>query len=56
MNGREPRQGRDWLWLVPILVPGVLLAAGNDGFGFDPPGHVDAFVYLGYFWHYPEHL
>jgi hypothetical protein len=44
------------LWLVPILVPGVLLAAGNDGFGFDPPGHVDAFVYLGYFWHYPEHL
>lgn len=42
--------------LFPLLAPAVLLAAGNDAFGFDPPGYLDSFVYVGYFWHYPEHL
>lgn len=42
--------------LFPLLAPVVLLAAGNDAFGFDPPGSLDSFMYLGYFWHYPEHL
>jgi hypothetical protein len=46
----------DWFLLFPLLGPAVLLAAGNDGFGFDPPGWVDSSVYLGYFWHYSQHL
>jgi len=46
----------DRFLLFPLLVPAVLLAAGNDAFGFDPPGFLDSFVYVGYFWHYPEHL
>jgi hypothetical protein len=45
-----------WLVLFPLLAPLVLLAAGNDAFGFDLPGNLDSSVYLGYFWHYPEHL
>jgi hypothetical protein len=55
--GLVPRvRGFDRLLLLPLLVPAVLLAAGNDAFGFDPPGWIDPYVYLGYFWHYPEHL
>lgn len=46
----------DRLLLFPLLAPALLLAAGNDAFGFDPPGFLDSFVYVGYFWHYPEHL
>ena len=46
----------DRFLLFPLLAPAVLLAAGNDAFGFDPPGYLDSFVYVGYFWHYPEHL
>jgi hypothetical protein len=46
----------DRFLLFPLLAPAVLLAAGNDAFGFDPPGFIDSFVYVGYFWHYPEHL
>jgi hypothetical protein len=46
----------DRFLLFPLLAPAVLLAAGNDAFGFDPPGFLDSFVYVGYFWHYPEHL
>jgi len=46
----------DRLLLLPLLTPIVLVAAGNDAFGFDPPGYLDAFMYLGYFWHYPEHI
>ncbi len=46
----------DRFLLFPLLAPAVLLAAGNDAFGFDPPGNLDSFVYVGYFWHYPEHL
>jgi len=42
--------------LYPLLSPAVLLAARNDGFGFDPPGFLDSYMYLGYFWHYREHL
>jgi FkbM family methyltransferase len=44
-----------WLFL-PLLIPAVLILAGHSSFGFDPPGFLDAFVYVGYFWHYPEHL
>ena len=51
---RFTRFDRFVLW--PLVVPVALLAAGNDDFGFDPPGSIDASVYLGYFWHYPEHL
>jgi hypothetical protein len=47
---------RDRFLLFPLLTPAVLLAAGNDGFGFDAPGFVDPFAYLGNFWHYAEHL
>jgi hypothetical protein len=47
---------RDRFLLFPLLTPAVLLAAGNDGFGFDGPGLVDSFIYLGNFWHYLEHL
>ena len=46
----------DRFLLFPLLAPALLLAAGNDAFGFDPPGLLDSFVYVGYFWHYPEHL
>jgi hypothetical protein len=46
----------DWLILLPVLCPAILLLAGNDAFAFDPPGFLDSFIYLGYFWHYPEHL
>jgi len=42
--------------LYPLLCPAILLAAGTDAFGFDPPGWLDSFMYLGYFWHYPAHL
>jgi hypothetical protein len=38
------------------MAPALLLAAGNQNFGFDPPGWLDPFFYVGYFWHYPEHL
>ena len=57
-DGGELRAQRlnAWLILFPLLAPAVLLAAGNDAFGFDPPGYLDSFVYVGYFWHYPEHL
>jgi hypothetical protein len=44
-----------WLFL-PLLIPAVLILAGHSSFGFDPPGFLDSFVYVGYFWHYPEHL
>ena len=47
---------RDWWLLFPILIPAMLFAAGNRNFGFDPEGWLDPFVYVGYFWHYPEHL
>jgi hypothetical protein len=30
--------------------------SGNEDFGFDPPGLIDPFFYLGNFWHYAEHL
>lgn len=56
MTGRRPGVRADWHWVLPALAPAVLLAAGNDAFGFDPPGWLDSFVYTGYFWHYPEHL
>jgi hypothetical protein len=46
----------DRFLLFPLLAPAVLLAARNDAFGFDLPGYLDSFVYVGYFWHYPEHL
>ena len=46
----------DRFLLFPLLAPAVLLAGRNDAFGFDPPGFLDSFVYVGYFWHYPEHL
>jgi hypothetical protein len=46
----------DWLLLYPLLITAALVLAGNDGFGFDSPGWLDSYVYLGYFWHYPEHL
>jgi hypothetical protein len=46
----------DRFLLFPLLAPIVLLAAGNDGFAFDPAGYLDSFTYIGYFWHYPEHL
>ncbi len=46
----------DSFLLFPLLPPAVLLGARNDAFGFDPPGWLDSFIYLGYFWHYPEHL
>jgi hypothetical protein len=47
---------RDRYLLFPLLTPAALLAARNDGFGFDAPGFVDPFAYLGNFWHYAEHL
>ena len=47
---------RNRFLLFPLLTPAVLLTAGNDGFGFDAPGFVDPFAYLGNFWHYAEHL
>jgi hypothetical protein len=47
---------RDRFLLFPLLTPAVLLAAGNAGFGFDAPGFIDPFVYLGNFWHYADHL
>ncbi len=47
---------REWWLLFPILPPAILFAAGNENFGFDPEGWLDAFMYVGYFWHYPEHL
>lgn len=47
---------RDRFLLFPLLTPAALLAVGNDGFGFDAPGFVDPFAYLGTFWHYAEHL
>jgi hypothetical protein len=47
---------RDWLVLAPLLATTALFAAGNHNFGFDPPGWLDTFLYVGYFWHYPEHL
>jgi hypothetical protein len=56
VNEPHRRAGRDWFLLAPVLVPAVLLAAGSDEFGFDAPGGIDNFVYVGYFWHYPEHL
>ena len=46
----------DRFLLLPLLAPLVLLAAGNNGFGFDSAGYLDPFTYVGYFWHYPEHL
>jgi hypothetical protein len=49
-------RGPDWFFLYPMLCPLVLLVAGNDAFGFDPPGWLDSYIYLGYFWHYPDHL
>lgn len=42
--------------VVPLIGPALLLLAGNADFMFDPPGWVDTFYLLGYFWHYPEHL
>lgn len=46
----------DWWILLSPAVALALFAAGNQDFGFDNPGLLDAFVYVGYFWHYPEHL
>jgi len=37
-------------------VPLLLWLCGARGFLFDRPGSLDAFVYVGYFLHYPEHL
>jgi hypothetical protein len=56
VNSRWLSVVRDRFLLFPLLTPAVLLAAGNDGFGFDAPGFVDPFIYLGHFWHYLEHL
>ena len=55
---RAERQARrrDWGALAPLLATTALFAAGNHNFGFDPPGWLDPFLYVGYFWHYPEHL
>lgn len=47
---------KDRFLLLPLLTPAVLLAAGNEDFGFDEPGFIDPFLNLGYFWHYVEHL
>lgn len=55
-SGVSRRRRFDPFLLFSLLPPAVLLAAGNDAFGFDPPGWLDSFIYLGYFWHYPEHL
>ena len=52
--GRGPAV--DWFLIYPLLCPLVLVVAGNDAFGFDPPGWLDSFTYLGYFWHYADHL
>jgi hypothetical protein len=46
----------DWVVLYALLAAAALLLAGNDNFGFDPPGYLDSFFYVGYFWHYTEHL
>ena len=56
MLGRFGFSGIDRWLLLPLLIPAALLLAGNSSFGFDPPGFLDSFVYVGYFWHYPEHL
>ena len=55
-NERAARRRLDRFLLWPLLCPAVLLAANNDAFGFDPPGWLDSYTYLGYFWHYREHL
>ena len=47
---------RDWILAFPLLAAAALVAAGNDNFGFDPPGYLDSFFYVAYFWHYTEHL
>jgi hypothetical protein len=40
----------------PIIAAVALMAADNANFMFDPPGMLDPFVFVGYFWHYPAHL
>ena len=49
--------GRSWdrFVLLPMIIAAVLLGVGNENFGFDSPGWIDPFMYLGYFWHYPVH-
>lgn len=54
--GGARHRGFDGYLLFPLAVPLALVAAGNDAFGFDPAGWLDAFMYAGYFWHYPEHV
>jgi hypothetical protein len=46
----------DRFLLFPPGAALVLFLAGNQNFGFDPPGWLDAFMYLGYFWHYTDHV
>ena len=46
----------DWMILLPVLATCAFFAAGDQNFGFDDPGMLDPFMFLGYFWHYPEHL
>src|SRR5687767_15892511 len=53
---RDTARRLDWFLVYPLLCPLVLLAAGNDAFGFDPSGWLDSYMYLGYFWHYADHL
>ena len=53
---RATQRALDPLILLPPLVAAALFATGNPNFGFDRPGWLDAFVYVGYFWHYTDHL
>jgi hypothetical protein len=52
----ERRHGHDWLRYVPLLAALCLFAPMRQDFGFDQPGELDSFIYVGYFWHYTEHL
>jgi hypothetical protein len=55
VEATAPIRRRDPFVLLPMLVAAVLIAAGNEDFGFDAPGWLDPFMYFGYFWHYPIH-
>jgi hypothetical protein len=52
----DSSRAHDWLVWLPALAALALFAPLNQNFGFDSPGWLDPFMYLGYFWHYPEHL
>lgn len=51
----EAGRRRDRLLLLPPAVATILFAFCGEDFGFDPPGWIDSYAYLGYFWHYPDH-